>query len=146
MASRIPPPAEPHDALGYLVKHAHQRLTALTDAALAPLDIDSRDLGVLRVLAGRAPMSQQDVGTKLGLDRTTVVARIDGLEAKGIVVRRPDPVDRRRNAIELTKKGQDVYRRGSSAYAAAESEFLAPLSKTAATEFRRALRSLLVIN
>jgi len=146
MPSRTPSPAEPADALGYLVKHAHQRLTALTDAALAPLGIDSRDFGVLRVLAGRPPMSQHEVATLLGLDRTTMVARIDGLESRGIVSRRPDPVDRRRNAIELTKKGQEICRRGDAAYTAAEDEFLAPLSKTAGTEFRRALRALLVIN
>jgi len=146
MPSRTPPPAEPADALGYLVKHAHQRLTALTDSALAPLGIDSRDFGVLRVLAARPPMSQHQVATKLNLDRTTMVARIDGLESRGIVTRRPDPVDRRRNAIELTAKGQDICRRGDAAYAAAEHEFLASLSKTAAAEFRRALRALLVIN
>lgn len=144
MASRSSS-GDPRDALGYLVKHAHLRLTALADAALDPLDIDGRDYGVLRVLAARAPMSQQDVAAVLHLDRTTMVARIDGLEAKGIVTRRPDPDDRRRNAIELTDHGRKVYRQADLAAAAAEKEFLGPLSPAAAAQFRRALRALLVV-
>lgn len=136
--------AEPEDALGYLVKHAHQRLTSLTDGALAPLGIDSRDFGVLRLLVGREPLSQQEVGARLGLDRTTMVARIDGLEDKGIVTRQADPADRRRNAIVVTDRGLALCRRADAAYRAAEAEFLAPLSAPAASQFRRALRALLM--
>lgn len=146
MASRTPSPTSPQDALGYLVKHAYHRLTVLSDTALAPLGIDSRDYGVLRALVGEGPMSQQDVAAKLRLDRTTMVARIDGLEAKRMVSRRPDPVDRRRNAVELTEHGLDVYRKAEAAYTAAEKEFLAPLSQSAAAQFRRALRALVVID
>ncbi|GAB3922509.1 MarR family transcriptional regulator [Microlunatus endophyticus] len=141
-----PTAVEPEDALGYLVKHAHQRLTALTDGALVPLGIDSRDFGVLRLLVGREPLSQQEVGARLGLDRTTVVARIDGLEDKGIVTRQPDPADRRRNAIIVTERGLALCRKADAAYGAAEAAFLAPLSGAAATQFRRTLRTLLVID
>ncbi|MFJ3644872.1 MarR family winged helix-turn-helix transcriptional regulator [Streptomyces murinus] len=143
MPTPAPHAREPHDALGYLVKHAHLRLTALTDAALAPLGIDSKDFGVLRVLVGREPMSQQAVAAKLGVDRTTMVALIDGFEAKGIVTRKPDPADRRRNSIELTGPGLALYRKADAAYLAAEDEFLAPLDATTATLFRRALRAVL---
>ncbi|MBY8877227.1 MarR family winged helix-turn-helix transcriptional regulator [Actinacidiphila acidipaludis] len=138
-----PPPMEPHDALGYLVKHAHLRLTALTDAALAPLGIDSKDFGVLRVLVGRAPMSQQEAAAKLGVDRTTMVALIDAFEARGAVTRRPDPNDRRRNAIELTERGLALYRKADAAYVAAEGRFLAPLDPAVATQLRQALRTVL---
>jgi DNA-binding MarR family transcriptional regulator len=134
---------EPHDALGYLVKHAHLQLTALSDAALAPLDIDSKDFGVLRVLVGREPMSQQEVAARLGVDRTTMVALIDALEAKGIVARKPDPNDRRRNALELTGPGLALYRKADAAYVAAEDEFLSPLDANAAAQFRHALRGVL---
>jgi DNA-binding MarR family transcriptional regulator len=134
---------EPHDALGYLVKHAHMRLTALTDAALAPLGIGSKEFGVLRVLVGREPMSQQEIAGKLGVDRTTMVALIDSFEEKGIVTRQPDPNDRRRNCVGLTRPGLELYGKADAAYIAAEQEFLAPLSTSAAEGFRSSLRALL---
>lgn len=135
--------ADPHEVLGYLLKHASLQLTALVDAALAPLGIDSKDYGALRVLAHREPASQLQVAQRLGIDRTTMVALLDVLERKGIVVRRPDPADRRRNIVDLTDHGLQIYDAAEAAYQEAEGAFLAALSPSAADQFRRALRTLL---
>ncbi|WP_211269242.1 MarR family winged helix-turn-helix transcriptional regulator [Saccharothrix syringae] len=135
--------ADPHEVLGYLLKHATLKLTALTDAALGPLGIDSKDFGALRVLAHREPTSQLQVAQTLGIDRTTMVALLDVLERKGIVTRRPDPADRRRNVVELTEQGMRTYDAARVAYGKAESAFLAALSPNATSQFRRTLRTLL---
>jgi DNA-binding MarR family transcriptional regulator len=132
------------DALGYLLKHATMRLTALTDAALKPEGIDSKDLGALRVLARREPMSQLRVAQTLGIDRTTMVALLDGLERRGIVTRHPDPEDRRRNLVELTTAGAEIYDAGEAARKAVEIEFLAPIDIASAKHLRRSLRRLVV--
>lgn len=135
--------SEPNEVLSYLVKQAYRRLSALSKAALEPVGIDVRELGALTVLAGRQPLSQQEVAASLGVDRTTMVAVIDSLEAHGIVTREPDPADRRRNIVRLTAAGHAVYRDADAARIAAEEEFLAPLSRARAEHFRRALSSLL---
>jgi DNA-binding MarR family transcriptional regulator len=135
--------ADPHEVLGYLFKHATMKLTASTDAALEPLGIDSKDFGALRVLAHREPSSQLQVAQTLGIDRTTMVALLDVLERKGIVTRRPDPTDRRRNVVELTEQGMQTYDAARTAYAKAESEFLAAISPRATDQLRRTLRTLL---
>ena len=135
--------ADPRDLLGYLLKHANLQLTALTDAALEGLGIDSKEFGTLRVLAHREPASQLDVAQRLGIDRTTMVAVLDVLERKGIVLRRPDPADRRRNIVELTDHGLQTFDAAEVAYREAESGFLAALSPSAAEQFRRTLRTLL---
>src|SRR5262245_33977093 len=101
--------ADPREVLGYLLKHATAKLAAATDAALEPLGIDGKDYGALRVLAHREATSQLEVAQTLGIDRTTMVALLDVLERKGIVTRRPDPADRRRNVVELTEKGVQTY-------------------------------------
>jgi DNA-binding MarR family transcriptional regulator len=134
--------ANPHDVLGYLLKHAGLKLTALADAALEPFGIDSKDFGVLRVLAHREPASQLQVAQTLGIDRTTMVALLDVLERKGIVRRRPDPADRRKNVVELTEPGLAAYDAAEVAYRQAESVFLAGLSTNASEQFRRTLRTL----
>lgn len=134
--------ADPHEVLAYLLKHANMQLTASTDAALAPLGIDGKDFGALRVVAGREPTSQLQVAQRLGIDRTTMVALLDVLERKGIVVRRPDPADRRRNNVELTDRGRQTFEAAQVAYGEAETAFLAAISPEAAAEFRRTLRTL----
>ncbi|MFG1902602.1 MarR family winged helix-turn-helix transcriptional regulator [Micromonospora carbonacea] len=135
--------ADPRDLLGYLLKHATLRLTALTDAALEHLGIDSKDFGALRVLAHGEPASQLQVAQKLGVDRTTMVALLDELERKGIVVRRPDPADRRRNIVALTDQGRRTFDAAQAAYQDAENAFLVPVRPGAADQLRRTLQDLL---
>lgn len=132
--------AEP---LGPLVKKVHLRLVKLADDALEPTGLDRREYAVLRVLVEHEPLSQQALAALLGVDQTTMVAIIDSLEAKAIVTRRPDPADRRRNAIEVTPDGHATFRRASTAHIAAEADFLAPLGDAGAERLRRSLRLLL---
>jgi DNA-binding MarR family transcriptional regulator len=130
--------------LGYLLKHATARVEALNAAALAPLGIDPRELGILLLIADHEPTSQQQSARRLGVDRTTMVSLIDTLEHKGLVVRRPDAGDRRRNVVELTAAGQATLRDATRASDEAESAFLAPLSATAAAGLQRALQRALL--
>ena len=126
-------------ALGYLLKHAHLKLDALASAELAPLGIGPRELGVMRVLASREPTSQQDVARMLEVDRTTMVALIDGLEAKGIVSRTPSQADRRRNVVTLTPAGLKLLTKAAVASERANRQLLMPLTASAAEQLRAAL-------
>ncbi|MET0233783.1 MAG: MarR family transcriptional regulator [Kibdelosporangium sp.] len=128
--------------LGYLLKHAQLQMTELLTKALAPYGIDGRELGVLLVLAGREPASQQQAAQRLGIDRTTMVAMLDTLEGKGLVSRHPDADDRRRNVVELTEAGQSTLRQATEASDAAEREFLAPLSPQIAQHLRNSLQTI----
>jgi DNA-binding MarR family transcriptional regulator len=139
MSSEEPLGREVTGVLGYLLKHAHLQLTAATTAALEPFGVDSRALGVLRVLATREPTSQQEVARLLGVDRTTMVALLDALEAKGIVARRPLAHDRRRNVVELTAPGQDLFARAQQAERDAEDAYLAGLGAREQRRLRDAL-------
>ena len=143
MSSEDGPPTELADRLGYLLKHAQLRLTELSSAALAPFGITGRELAVLLVVAGREPASQLQIAQRMGIDRTTMVAFLDGLEHRGLVERRPHASDRRCNVIKLTAAGHDVLRRAKRAGEDAERRFLAPLGRPAAEELKRALRTLL---
>jgi DNA-binding MarR family transcriptional regulator len=128
--------------LGYLLKHAQLLMGELTARALTPYGIDGRELGVLLVIAGHEPASQQQAAQRLGIDRTTMVALLDTLEGKGLVSRHPHADDRRRNVVELTDAGQDILRRASEASDDAEREFLAPLSPQAAQQLRNSLHAI----
>jgi hypothetical protein len=65
--------------------------------ALAPFGIDPREPGILLVIASHEPGSQQQAAQRLGIDRTSMVARIDALEDKDLVTRQPHAKDRARS-------------------------------------------------
>jgi DNA-binding MarR family transcriptional regulator len=133
---------ERNEVLGYLLKHAHLALEGYTDAALARFGITSRDLGALRVIAGGEAQSQQDVAGILGVDRTSMVALLDALEQSGIVARRPSEQDRRRNVIELTKRGREILFQAEQVSLAVEKDFVGVLGDGGADDLRRALGAL----
>jgi DNA-binding MarR family transcriptional regulator len=128
--------------LGYLLKHAQQRLTEFTAPALAPFGITGRELAVLMSIDDLVPLSQQDVADRLGVDRTTMVTLIDGLEDKDLVVRRPDAEDRRRNVVVLTGAGQATMAEAVEAASAAEQQFLSKLSAAEVATLKAALQAL----
>lgn len=140
MAHKLPPLPAVGTRLGYLLKHGYLAYEAISDAALAPLGIDSRELGILLSIADLEAASQQQIADRLGIDRTSMVARIDALELKGIVVRRPDPDDRRRNLVTVTEPGRQIITAAAAARDTAERDFLSDLS---AAEVKQ-LRDLLV--
>jgi DNA-binding MarR family transcriptional regulator len=128
--------------LGYLFKHAHQRLLERAGPAMAPFGVDGRELAVLTILRAGVPMSQQEAAERLGIDRTTMVALVDALEEKGLVERHRSPSDRRKNIVELTPAGQQCLRGAGQARDEAEHEFLAPLGAAGARSFVQALQVL----
>ncbi|WP_037619783.1 MarR family winged helix-turn-helix transcriptional regulator [Streptomyces aureus] len=128
--------------LGYLLKHAQMRLAEHAGPALAPYGLDARELAVLAVLAAGRPLSQLEAARRLGVDRTTMVALVDALEAKGLVERRRSEEDRRRNVVELTERGVRVRAEAEEARETAERRFLAPLGEQDAARLVKALRVL----
>jgi DNA-binding MarR family transcriptional regulator len=140
-----PDPADPPDPAGNLVpllKHTLAGLTAVMTTALAPHGIDGRELAVLRTFGGAVPRSQQEAATDLQVDRTTMVALVDALEAKELVERRPHPDDRRKNVVELTPAGRTTLRQAEAAARRAENGFLSPLDAATIAQLRAALKVL----
>lgn len=128
--------------LGYLLKHAHLQLTAATTAALEPFGVDSRALGVLRVIASRESTSQQEVAGLLGVDRTTMVSLLDGLQDAGIVARVPSAQDRRRNVVTMTDRGRELFEQASAVERDAEEAYLAGLDSRDRQRLRESLHRL----
>jgi len=128
--------------LGYLLKHTQQRLARAAEPVVAEHGIDGRELAVLTVLAADYPLSQHEAAVRLGVDRTTMVALIDELEAKGLVGRHRSPEDRRKNIVQLTEAGQRSLNGAERGRNEVERDFLAPLGDELAEQFVRALQIL----
>ncbi|MEU5265295.1 MarR family transcriptional regulator [Amycolatopsis sp. NPDC021455] len=126
--------------LGYLLKHAQLRLAELAEPLYAPLGVTGRQLALLTLFGDGPAQSQQDGAARLGIDRTTMVALVDELEAKGLVRREVAPGDRRKRLVVLTPEGERVREAGADVTRKAEALLLEPLSAEGAEQLRAALR------
>ncbi|MGH2846687.1 MAG: MarR family winged helix-turn-helix transcriptional regulator [Thermoleophilaceae bacterium] len=127
------------DRLGFLLGRTHQAHRSIAERALASIGIGVKEFGALSVLVEEGPLSQQRLGERQGVDRTTMVAVVDGLERSGLVERRRNPDDRREYSLHPTPAGRRVLRRANQAAERAEDEFL---SRIPAAD-RRRLKALL---
>jgi DNA-binding MarR family transcriptional regulator len=97
------------------------------------------DFAALAALEEYGPLSQAEIGRRLGLDRNDVNAVVSRLEGHRQVDRKPDAADRRRNVVTLTDLGRRHLGDLQEHADAVQDELLAGLD----AEERRQLRNLL---
>ena len=124
-------PPENHSRLTiYALSKLGQGAARAVETALAPLDLRPREFSALALIDELGGSAQSDVADRLGIDRSDMVAVVDKLETKGLVSRRQDPKDRRRHVVDTTRSGAALVPRGAKALAAADSAFMADLTKS----------------
>ncbi|MEM7443308.1 MAG: MarR family transcriptional regulator [Pseudomonadota bacterium] len=94
--------------IGYNVRRAQIAIFQKFRAATAAFDLTPGQFGVLVLIDSNEGLSQSELGEALGIDRSTMVAVIDRLEARGLVVRAPSPSDRRSYALKLSDEGASL--------------------------------------
>ncbi|MDH2424476.1 MarR family transcriptional regulator [Sphaerisporangium sp. TRM90804] len=108
---------------------ANDMFVQILESAVEPFGLRSKDFIVLTAIDTMGPQSQQQLASTHGIDRTTMVSVVDGLERLGLVQRARNPDDRRKYAIGLTSEGQALLRhKVAPAMLDALDNFLAPFS------------------
>ncbi|MEU2090176.1 MarR family winged helix-turn-helix transcriptional regulator [Nocardia beijingensis] len=95
--------------LAAAVMTLHRETAALYAETARRFELTSQQTQILCLL-GRHRPSFGELAALLGCDKTNVTGMVDRLERRGLVVRAPDPADRRITRVALTDEGSTVSR------------------------------------
>ena len=116
-----------------------------TADALGSVGLTPPLFALLNVVGAREGAIQQELGSALGIDRSTMVSLIDQLEGAGLAKRRPSAKDRRAREIAITPKGRRLLQQARDLISQVEDRVLAGLTADErhelATLLRRALHA-----
>jgi DNA-binding MarR family transcriptional regulator len=116
--------------LGALFGRIVRRLMAAEGPLLADQGLSMWGYSVLSHLAQQPAANQVSLATAIGYDKSRLIPLLDELERQGLVVREPDPADRRHRRVRLTPAGEDKHAAARAAIRAMEDELLSELSTT----------------
>lgn len=96
---------ELNQCINFLLTKAQQTVLQYFRARLAVFDITPVQYGILNCLWSEESQTPTQIAQKLCLDGSTITGILDRMEAKGLLVRTPDPEDRRAIRVVLTERG-----------------------------------------
>ena len=137
----MPPLAE---SLGFLLGHSNLLKDRLLDKHLEPEDITAAQAKVLSNIYRFNKNRPCDIGKSLGVDNSAITRMLDRLEKKELILRFPDPEDRRAQLIGLTEKGSETIFRAMPLAANAIDELTHNLTGEEKDQLKHCLRKILV--
>lgn len=90
---------------------------------------------VLSAVSDLGPVAQAELGRSIQLDPKDLVGVLNDLQDAGLVLREPDPRDRRKNAVSITEEGARLLARCEQAAREANDALLSPLSEAEQEQF-----------
>ena len=137
------PPEALAQYTGFLMNWVAQRSrTRFAEALEEELGLHPRDFGVLAVVEREPGITQQAIGEAAGVDPSTMVATLDGLEERGLAERRHHSSDRRKRAVYLTEQGRAATEQGQRIGKEVGKETLAALTADERKQLNTLLRKI----
>jgi DNA-binding MarR family transcriptional regulator len=99
-----------------------------TAAALHSIGLTPALFAVLNYLRAHEGAIQQQIGSAMGIDPSTMVSLVDQLERAELAERRPQPQDRRAREVLITPKGRRTLERARQLAEEVEGDVLQGLS------------------
>ena len=113
---------------GHILRRAHQRHAAIFQELIGDSQLTPLQFAALARLRDLGEVSQNQLGRLTAMDAATMQGVIKRLDARGLIVRRPDPDDRRRLILSLSDEGRSVVEGAIANAVRITDETLAPLS------------------
>ncbi|WP_328996235.1 MarR family winged helix-turn-helix transcriptional regulator [Kribbella sp. NBC_01245] len=116
------------EELGALFGRIVRRLIAAEGPVLDEHGLSMWGYTVLSDLAHRPAGTQLALAKAIGYDKSRLIPLLDQLERDGLIVREPDPADRRAHTVRLTEAGQALQAAAQADIRAMENDFLSNFS------------------
>jgi DNA-binding MarR family transcriptional regulator len=130
------------DLLGYNLRRAHHVQRSRFQYVFAPHRIRPVQLSILGLLYQKSPLKQSELSRAIDVKPANIVALLDELERRQVIVRRPASTDRRSYAVQLTPAGRKVTRELIRLHQRLEQDLAAHLGQDGYQELLRLLRKL----
>jgi len=131
---------------GFLVRRLHQIHVAMFFEECQSQNVTPVQYAILTALSVIPDLDQTSLAQEVGLDRTTTADVVKRLEERGLVVRRPNPSDKRLRHVRLTAEGETVVASLRGDMARAQERLLAPLRPAERTMLMDLMRILVEAN
>ena len=131
---------------GHRVRRIHQLVVALFMQEVGEINLTPVQFSALQTICTQPSIDQKTLARTIGYDAATTGGVIDRLEARGLVVRKVAPNDRRARQITPTERGLQTLKAAVPRVLKSQSLFLAPLTKAERREFMRLLKVLIDAN
>lgn len=128
--------------LGFHLRLAHVAIYRDFAASMAQVDLNQMRFATLRLISANPGVSQVDLAATLGTDRATMMAMIDRLEQRYLVVRQRSTADRRRQELKLTTEGEALLAKAQKMILEHEKRFTERMSKTELAGLVNGLRAI----
>ncbi|HTY68984.1 MAG TPA: MarR family winged helix-turn-helix transcriptional regulator [Alphaproteobacteria bacterium] len=128
--------------VGHLLRRAHQRHTAIFQQEFSELQLTPTQFAALAKIRDEGSVSQNLLGRLTAMDPATIQGVIQRLEARKLIERQPDPVDRRCTLLRLTAAGQAILADGIARTREVSDATLSPLTPAERQAFFALLRKL----
>jgi DNA-binding MarR family transcriptional regulator len=129
--------------MGFLLAKLHAAGSVLNNRALARFELKERSYSVLILANSGLEPTQRELADFLSLDPSQIVALVDELEKRKLVVRAPGKLDRRAKTVTATAAGAKLQALASEAAAQAEAEALRGLDAAEVATMKALLRKAL---
>ena len=104
------------------------KVNLLQGEQLGRFELTTSQFGMLQAVVEGGPLSLTEIGERIFCTESNAAVVAGNLERRGLIVRRPDGVDRRRVSVHLTPEGRALASRAYPQYARVVRAQMAALS------------------
>jgi MarR family transcriptional regulator, temperature-dependent positive regulator of motility len=113
---------------GHLIRRLHQVQASLFVANTAPLDVPPVQFAALAMIEAHPDIDQVSLAGAIAYDPVTIGGVIARIEAKGWIIRRVDPQDKRSRLLRIEPEGKTVLKKLLTGVAKTQTDLLKPLA------------------
>ena len=131
---------------GHAIRRLHQISVGIFHQETQDLNVTPVQYAILQTVRDLPGCDQRTLAGRIALDTSTTAGVVDRLEARGLLVRRVSPTDRRVRLLALTPAGELLLAQTLPGMQRTQERILEPLSPEQRRQFMELLQQLVTAN